>query len=92
MIARIKSYVFTVIFLAVFPLDPAFWPALFMFCIMFSKTEIEQLRSTVSLENIVGNISSEGKTKITSPFRLDTNTLKLVRYTLYLLTEDCRKA
>ena len=61
MIARTKSYVFTVIFLAVFPLEPAFWPARFMFCIMFSKTEIEQLRSTVSLENIAGNISREGK-------------------------------
>ena len=75
MIARTKSYVFTVIFLSVFPLEPAFWPALFMFCIMFSKTEIEQLRSMVSLENIVGNISCEGKMKMTSPFQLDTNTL-----------------
>ena len=92
MIARTKSYVFTVIFLAVFPLEPAFWPARFLFCIMFSKTEIEQLRLTVSLENNVENISCEGKTKITAPFRLDTNTLKLVRYTLHLLTEDCRKA
>ena len=33
MIARIKSHVFTVIFLAVFPLEPRFWPAQFMFCI-----------------------------------------------------------
>ena len=33
MIARTKSYVFTVIFLAVFPLKPTFWPAQFMFCI-----------------------------------------------------------
>ena len=33
MIARTKSYVFTVIFLAVFPLEPTFWPAQFMFCI-----------------------------------------------------------
>ena len=75
MIARTKSYVFTVIFLAVFPLEPAFWPAQFMFCIMFFKTEIEQLRSTVSLENVAGNISCESNTKMTSPFRLDTNTL-----------------
>ena len=64
-----------------------FWPARFMFYIMFSKTEIKQLRSTVSLENIAGNISCKGNT-----FRLDTNTLELVRYTLYLLTEDSRKA
>ena len=75
MIARTKSYVFTVIFLAVFSLESAFWPARFMFCIMFSKIEIEQLRSTVSLENIAGNISFEGKMKVTSSFRLDTNTL-----------------
>ena len=75
MIARTKSYAFTVIFLAAFPLEPMFWPARFMFCIMFSKTEIEQLRSTVSLENVAGNISCEGNTKMTSPFRLDTITL-----------------
>ena len=75
MIARTKSHVFTVILLAVFLLEPAFWPAQFMFCIMFFKAEMEQLRSTVSLENIAGNISCEGNIKMTSPFRLDTNTL-----------------
>ena len=89
MIARTKSHVFTVIVLAVFPLEPAFWPAQFMFSIMFFKTEIEQLRSTDSLENIAGNISCEGNMKMTSPFGLDT---KLVRYTLHLLAEDWRKA
>ena len=72
---RTKSYVFTVIFLAAFPLEPLFWPARFMFCIMCSKTEIEQLRSTVSLENVEGNISCESNMKMTSLFRLDTNTL-----------------
>ena len=75
MIARTKSYVFTVIFLAAFPLEPAFWPAQFMFCIIFSKAEIEQLRLTVSLENVERNISCESNTKMTSLFRLDTNTL-----------------
>ena len=74
-IARTKSYVSTVIFPATFPLEPAFWPARFMFCIMFSKAEIEQLRSTVSLEDVAGNISCEGNTKMASHFRLDTNTL-----------------
>ena len=39
-----------------------------------------------------GNISCEDNTKMTSPFRLNTITLKLFRYTLYLSTEDCRKA
>ena len=75
MIARIKSHVFTVIFLALFPLETAFWPAQFMFCIMFFKTEIEQLRLTVSLENIAGNISCESNMKMMSAFRLDTNIL-----------------
>ena len=75
MVARTKIHVFTVIFPAVFPLEPAFWLVQFMFCIMFFKTEIEQLRLTFSLENIAGNISCEGNMKMTSPFRLDTNTL-----------------
>ena len=39
------------------------------------KTKIEQLKTTVSLENIVGNISCEDDTEMTSPFRLDTITL-----------------
>ena len=34
-----------------------------------------QLKTTVSLENIVGNISCEDDTEMTSPFRLDTITL-----------------
>ena len=65
MIARTKTHVVAVIFLAVFPLEPAFWPAQFMFCIMFFKEEIEQPRSMISLENM----------KMVSPFRLHTNTL-----------------
>ena len=65
MIATTKTHVVAVIFLAVFPLEPAFWPAQFMFCIMFFKEEIEQPRSMISLENM----------KMVSPFRLHTNTL-----------------
>ena len=42
---------------------------------MVFKTEIEQFKATVSLENIAGNISYEDNTKMTSPFRLDTITL-----------------
>ena len=75
MIARTKTDVSTVIFLAAFPLESAFWAARFMFCIMFSKTDMEQLRLTLSLENVAGNISCEGNMEMTSPFRLDTNTL-----------------
>ena len=75
MIARTNSYVFTVIFLAVFPLEPAFLAcAVYVLHYVF-QNRIEQLRSTVSLENIAGNISCEGNMKMTSPFRLDTNTL-----------------
>ena len=74
MIARTKSNVFTEIFLAVFPMETPFWPAQ-CFAYMDFKTKIEQLKTTVSLENIVGNISCEDDTEMTSPFRLDTITL-----------------
>ena len=40
---------------------------------MVLGTEIEQLKATVSLENIAGNISCEYNTKKTPPFGLDTN-------------------
>ena len=75
MIARTKSYVFTEIFLAVFPLETPFWPAQLMFCIYLFQNKIEQLKTTVSLENIVGNISCKDDMEMTSPFRLDTITL-----------------
>ena len=39
---------------------------------MVFKTKIKQLKRTVSLENIVGNISSEKNTEITSSICLDT--------------------
>ena len=42
---------------------------------MVFKTGIEQLKATVSMENIAGNISYEDNTKMTSPFRLVTITL-----------------
>ena len=35
MITRTKSYVFTEIFLAVFPLESTFWSGLLMFCIIW---------------------------------------------------------
>ena len=59
---------------------------------MVFKTEIGQLKATVSLENIAGNNSCEDNTKMTSYFCLDTITLYLFRYTLYLLTEGGLKA
>ena len=37
--------------------------------------QMEQLKATVSLENIVGNIYCEDHMKMTSAFRLDTITL-----------------
>ena len=66
--------------------SPRFWPARFMFCIMFFKTEIKQLRLTVSLKNITGNIPCEGNTKRTSPFRwiLIHCNLFVMRYIFWL--------
>ena len=59
-IARTKSYIFTEIFLAGFPLRLTFQPARIMLLhdLLF-ETKIEQLRTTVSLENIPGTISCE---------------------------------
>ena len=71
MIAGTKSYDFTMIFLAVFPLEPTFWPAQ-CFSYMIFKTEIVHLKATVSSENIAGNISCEVNTEMMSLFRLDT--------------------
>ena len=59
---------------------------------MVFKTTIEQLKTTLSLENIVENIASEDITEMMSLFvwiLLSCN-LFVIRY--YLLTEDCRKA
>ena len=91
MIARTKSYVFKEIFLAVFPLGPLLACAVNVLNNMVFKT-IEQLKTTLSLENIVENIASEDITEMMSLFvwiLLSCN-LFVIRY--YLLTEDCRKA
>ena len=53
---------------------------------MVFKTIIEQLKTTVSLENIAGNISSEDDTEMTSPFRLDT--IYIVLFSLYAISFD----
>ena len=75
-IARTKSYVFTEIFLALFPLGPPFWPARLMFCIIwFSKQKSSSSKRRFLLANIVVNISCEDGTEMTSPFPLDTITL-----------------
>ena len=59
-IARTKSYIFTEIFLAGFPLRLTFQPARIMFLHdMLFETKIEQLRTRVSLENIAGTIFCE---------------------------------
>ena len=92
MIARAKSYVFTEIFLAVFPLVTPFWPAQLTFCIYGFQKKNRAAQTMVSLENIAGNISCEDVTEMTAAFRLDTITLQFFRDTLYLLTEDCREA
>ena len=71
--------------------SPRFGLRSFCFAYMVFKTEIELLRAAVSLENIAENVSCEDNMKMTSPFRLDSITLLLFRYTLNLLTEDYRK-
>ena len=73
-IARTRSYVFTEIFLAEFPWRIRLWPAWLINVLhnMIFKTKIEHLKTGVSLENIVGNISCEYGAKMTSPFHLDT--------------------
>ena len=76
MIGRTKSYVFTEILLAVFPLRPrAMAYAISVLHDMVFKTKIEQLKTAFSLGNIAGNISCEDGTEMTLPFRLDTITL-----------------
>ena len=71
--------------------SPRFGLRSWCFAYMVFKTEIKQLKATVWMENIVGNISCEGNTKMTSPLCLDAITLSLFPYALYLLTEDCWK-
>ena len=86
MIERTKSYVFAVIFVAVFPLEPAFLACTVYVLHYVFQNRIKQLRSTVSLENIAGSIPCEGNTKMTSPFCLDTNTespLKITKNAFY---------
>ena len=72
--------------------SPCFGLCSLCFVYMVFKTKIEQLKMTVSLENIVGNISCEDDMVMTSPFCLDTITLQFFCYALYLLSEDCQKA
>ena len=92
MIARSKSYVFTEIFLAIFLLDTPFWTAQFLFCIYGFQNKNRAAQNVGLLENIAGNISCENNTEMKSAFRLDNITLEFFRYTLYLLTENFRKA
>ena len=55
MIARAKGYVFTVIFLAVFPLVPTFWPAQFMFCIYGFQNKNQAAQS----DGVIGEYCGE---------------------------------
>ena len=74
-IVRRKSYVFTVIFLTAFPLEPTFWPAQFMFCIYGFQNKNRAAQSNGFIGEYCGNIFCEDNTKMKSPFRLDTITL-----------------
>ena len=72
MIGRTKSYVFTELLLAVFPLRPRAMAYAISVLHMVFKTILEQLKTAFSLGNIAGNISCEDGTEMILPFRLDT--------------------
>ena len=76
MIARAKNHVFTVMFLALFPLEGD----RFLACAVYVLHYIFQNRNRAAqiddfIGEYCGNVSYESNMKMTSPFRLDTNTL-----------------
>ena len=69
------SYVFTEIFLAVFPLEPPIWSAQLMFCIYGFQNKNRAAQNDGFIGEYCGEYSCEDDTEMTSPFRLDTITL-----------------
>ena len=90
---RIKCYVFTEIFPAVFQLGPPFWPARLMFCIIwFSRQKSSSSKRRFHWRILREIYSPEDKMKwrrLLVWILLNCNVF-VIRY--YLLTEDCRKA
>ena len=91
MIARTKSYAFTVILLPVFPLEPTFWPAQLMFCIC----GFQNRNRVAQNDGFIGEYCGEyflwrwHENDVTFSF----GCYYTVTFSLYviLLTEDCRK-
>ena len=98
MIARTKSYVFTVTFLAVFPLEPTFWPAQFIFCIHGFQNRNRADQSDGFIGEYCGKyfLWRQHENNVTCSFGYYytvTFSLYVIRLLFrYLLTEDCRKA
>ena len=92
MIARTKSYVFTVIFLAVFPLEHTFWPVQLMFCIygFQNRNWAAQNDGFIGEYCVVYFLWRRHENDVTFSFGY----YYTVTFSLYviLLTEDCRKA
>ena len=85
MITRTKSYVFTEIFLAVFPLESTFWSGLLMFCIIWFSNKSRAAQNDDFMGEYCGEYFCEDKTEMTSPFCLDTITLI---FSLYVISFD----
>ena len=92
MIARTKSYIFTEIFLAVFPLGSLFWPAWFMFCIRcFSEQKSSSSKRWFYWRILLGisPVKTTWKWRHLFVWILLHCDIFVIRYCL--LTEDCRK-
>ena len=93
MIARTKSYVFTEILLAVFPLGPPFWPAWLTFCIIWfseQKSSSSKQRLHWKILRRIFPMKTTQKWRHLFVWILWRCNFFVIRY--YLLTEDCRKA
>ena len=92
MITRTKSYIFTVIFFAVFPLEPTFWSAQFIFCIYGFQNRNRVAQSDGFIGECCGEyfLWRQHENDITFSFGY----YYLVTFSLYVifLTEDCCKA
>ena len=89
MIARTKGYIFTEIFLAVFPLGTLFWPTRLMFCIIWFSEQ----KSSSSKRRFYWRIfpvKTTRKLRHLFVWILLLRNFFVIGY--YVLTEDCRKA
>ena len=85
-----RKYVFTEIFLAVFPSEPPFWPAQLVFCIYGFQNKNRAAQNDGFIEEYCGEYFLRHGNDVTFSF----GCYYTVIFSLYvnLLTEDCRKA